>query len=88
MSSVILLLKASNVDDVLGFDYMDPPSRETLLRSLEELYALEAIGDQQQLTPLGRRMAEFPLEPSFSKVLIKSLSAVRSNSILFLYFNE
>ena len=36
-------LKALGVGDVLGFDFMDPPPRAALLRSLELLLALGAL---------------------------------------------
>lgn len=82
---------------------MDPPPAETLLRALEQLYALGALNDRgeargrgaaaagsspssslsltplfpthpwpPQLTKLGRRMAEFPLDPMLSKMLVAS----------------
>ncbi|KAJ3041085.1 putative ATP-dependent RNA helicase dhx33 [Rhizophlyctis rosea] len=72
LSSVILLLKASGVDDVLGFDYIDRPERAAFIRALEQLYALGALDDKGVLSPLGRQMAEFPLDPPYSKVLIQS----------------
>jgi HrpA-like RNA helicase len=40
---------------------------------MEELYALSALDDEGLLTKLGRRMAEFPLEPQLSKMLIMSV---------------
>lgn len=49
---------------------MDPPPAESLLRALEQLYALGALNDRGELTKLGRRMAEFPLDPMLSKMLI------------------
>ena len=39
-------------------------------RALEQLYALGALNDRGELTKLGRRMAEFPLDPMMSKSLI------------------
>lgn len=51
---------------------MDPPPPEALLNSLEILYALGALDEQGQLTILGRKMAEFPLDPMMSKSLISS----------------
>ncbi len=36
------------------------------------LYALGALNHTGQLTVLGRKMAEFPLEPMLAKMLIKS----------------
>ncbi|KAJ2959025.1 hypothetical protein NQZ79_g5437 [Umbelopsis isabellina] len=72
LSAAVLQLKATGIDDVLGFDYMDRPSRTSLSRALEQLYSLGAIDDKGVLTQDGKQMAEFPLDPLFSKVLIQS----------------
>ena len=45
---------------------------QTLIGAMESLYALGALDDEGLLTRLGRKMAEFPLEPSLSKMLIVS----------------
>jgi hypothetical protein len=37
-----------------------------------QLYALGALNDRGELTKLGRRMAEFPLDPMLSKALLAS----------------
>lgn len=60
------------INDLINFDFMDPPPAETLIRALEMLYALGALNDRGELTKLGRRMAEFPLDPQLSKMLIVS----------------
>ncbi|OMJ12419.1 putative ATP-dependent RNA helicase DHX33 [Smittium culicis] len=73
LTSVILMLKASGIDDVIGFDYMDPPSKSALKNALLELYSLEALDDSGKLTDLGKWMAEFPLDPVYSKVLYESI---------------
>jgi pre-mRNA-splicing factor ATP-dependent RNA helicase DHX16 len=49
---------------------MDPPPVETLMKALEQLYALGALNSKGELTKLGRRMAEFPIDPMMSKSLI------------------
>jgi pre-mRNA-splicing factor ATP-dependent RNA helicase DHX16 len=72
LGNVVLLLKSLGIDDLVNFDFMDPPPPETLINALEQLYALGALNDKGQLTKLGRRMAEFPLEPMMSKMLIAS----------------
>lgn len=72
MGNVVLMLKSLGINDLLNFDFMDKPPPETLIRALEQLYALGALNDRGELTKLGRRMAEFPLEPMMSKVLIAS----------------
>jgi hypothetical protein len=37
-----------------------------------QLYALGGLNDRGELTKLGRRMAEFPLDPMLSKALLAS----------------
>lgn len=64
------MLKSLGINDLIHFDFMDPPPAETLIRALEQLYALGALNDEGDLTKLGRRMAEFPLDPMLSKCLI------------------
>ncbi|CAF5197783.1 unnamed protein product, partial [Rotaria magnacalcarata] len=50
-----------------------PPPLETMIMAMEQLHALSALDDEGLLTKLGRRMAEFPLEPQLSKMLIMSV---------------
>lgn len=66
------MLKSLGINDLIHFDFMDPPPAETLIRALEQLYALGALNDEGDLTKLGRRMAEFPLDPMQSKAVIMS----------------
>lgn len=72
LGNVVLVLKSLGIDDLIHFDFMDPPPAETLIRALEQLYALGALNDRGELTKLGRRMAEFPLDPMLAKTLIQS----------------
>ncbi|KAK9490257.1 P-loop containing nucleoside triphosphate hydrolase protein [Lipomyces doorenjongii] len=72
LESVVLVLMSLGINDLLNFDFMDPPPTETIVRSLEHLYALGALNDRGELTKLGRQMAEFPANPMFSKAIIAS----------------
>lgn len=72
MCNVVLMLKSLGINDLLNFDFMDTPPADTLIRSLEQPYALGALNDKGELTKLGRRMAEFPLDPMLSKSIIAS----------------
>lgn len=53
LSNVVLYLKKLGVDDIVHFDYMDPPAPETLMRALEQLNYLGALDDEGNLTPIG-----------------------------------
>ena len=72
MGNVVLMLKSLGIDDLLHFDFMDAPPVDTLMRALEQLYALGALNDRGELTKMGRRMAEFPLDPMLSKAVLAS----------------
>ncbi|KAG0254858.1 putative ATP-dependent RNA helicase dhr2 [Actinomortierella ambigua] len=72
LASAILALKASGVEDVTKFDYMDRPSKSGLLKSMEQLYALGALDDKGDLTEMGKKMAGFPVDPPYAKVLLQS----------------
>jgi len=66
------MLISLGITDLVHFDFMDPPPSETLIRALEQLYALGSLNDEGQLTKLGRRMAEFPVEPMLAKCILAS----------------
>ncbi|WRT65383.1 uncharacterized protein IL334_002326 [Kwoniella shivajii] len=73
LASTILTLKAMGINDLISFDFMDPPPAATMMTALEQLYALGALDDEGLLTRIGRKMADFPLDPPLSKMLIKSV---------------
>jgi len=72
LGTTVLTMKAMGVNDLLNFEFMDPPPAQTLVSAMENLWTLGALDEEGLLTRLGRRMAEFPLEPPLSKVLIAS----------------
>ena len=72
LGNVVLLLKSLGINDLIHFDFMDPPPHETLVLALEQLYALGALNHKGELTRLGRRMAEFPVDPMMSKTILAS----------------
>jgi pre-mRNA-splicing factor ATP-dependent RNA helicase DHX16 len=70
LGNVVLLLKSIGINDLLEFDFLDKPPPETLMRSLEQLYALGALNVRGELTKIGRQMAEFPTDPMLAKSLL------------------
>jgi pre-mRNA-splicing factor ATP-dependent RNA helicase DHX16 len=72
LTSVVLSLKALGINDLVSFDFMDPPATEALLKALEDLFALGALNCRGELTKTGRRMAELPLDPMLAKAIVAS----------------
>jgi hypothetical protein len=49
-TSIVLSLKATCMDDLLSFNFMDPPQMETLILAMKDLHALSAeLADQRNL---------------------------------------
>uniref|UniRef100_A0A1B0CY45 RNA helicase n=1 Tax=Lutzomyia longipalpis TaxID=7200 RepID=A0A1B0CY45_LUTLO len=82
LATTVLQLKTMGINDLLHFDFMDAPPVESLVMALEQLHSLSALDDEGLLTRLGRRMAEFPLEPNLSKMLIMSVALNCSDEVL------
>ncbi|KAF2115270.1 P-loop containing nucleoside triphosphate hydrolase protein [Lophiotrema nucula] len=66
----VLQMKALGINDLLNFDFLDPPNSDLLISALESLYALKCLSPTGELTRLGRQMAELPLDPKLSAVLL------------------
>ena len=72
LNSVVLMLKSLGIHDLIDFDYMDAPPADTLIRALEQLYALGALNSKGELTKVGRQMAEFPTDPMLAKTVLSA----------------
>jgi len=73
LANVVLQLKAIGIDDILSFDFMDKPPLTSLKKALEVLIILGALDTKLAITTLGRKIAQLPLEPTYSKVVLLSL---------------
>ena len=49
---------------------MDPPPQENILSSMYQLWILGALDNAGDVTLMGHRMVEFPLDPLLSKLLL------------------
>ncbi|XP_073021515.1 probable pre-mRNA-splicing factor ATP-dependent RNA helicase DEAH4 isoform X1 [Primulina eburnea] len=74
LAGSVLYLKSLDLPDIdiLKFDFLDPPSVESLEDALRQLYLIDAINEDGSITSLGRTMAELPLEPSLSRTLLEA----------------
>ncbi|XP_069613584.1 ATP-dependent RNA helicase DHX33 [Ranitomeya imitator] len=75
LASVVLQLLVLRVANILTFDFVSKPSPDSIRSAIEQLDLLGAVErkeDQIILTPLGKKMASFPLEPKFSKTILIS----------------
>ena len=81
LGNTVLLLKSLNVENLLEFDFMDPPPKDNILNSMYQLWVLGALGNTGELTKLGRKMVEFPLDPPLAKMLLMGAEMGCSNEV-------
>ncbi|XP_045625991.1 ATP-dependent RNA helicase DHX33-like [Procambarus clarkii] len=73
LASVILQLLAIGIKNILTFDFIDKPSSEHVQQAVEHLLLLGAVNlksETLELTEIGKKMAQFPLDPRYAKVIL------------------
>jgi ATP-dependent helicase HrpB len=73
LAEVVLTLKASGVEGIGSFRWLEPPDPKALARAeqlLIDLGALHAVETSTPVTPLGRRMLAFPVHPRYARMLL------------------
>jgi ATP-dependent helicase HrpB len=74
LSEIVLTLKASGVENLRAFRWLEAPGETALLHAeqlLLDLGALEEVADQSSvITGLGRRMLAFPVHPRYGRMLL------------------
>jgi len=69
LAEVVLTLKASGVEEIGSFRWLDPPDPQALARAEQLLVDLGALGSAG-ITDLGRRMLAFPVHPRYARMLL------------------
>jgi ATP-dependent helicase HrpA len=77
LASVILQMTALGLGDVARFPFVDAPEARNIkdgVALLEELGALDpaAKNPKKRLTPLGRRLAQLPLDPRLGRMVLEA----------------
>ncbi|WP_122979366.1 ATP-dependent RNA helicase HrpA [Actinoplanes teichomyceticus] len=71
LASVILQMTNLGLGDLARFPFIDPPDKRNItdgIKLLEELGAL----DDRKLTPLGRQLAQLPVDPRLARMVIEA----------------
>lgn len=82
LANTVLLLKSLGVKNLLEFDFMDPPPQENIQISMYQLWVIGALDNVGELTPLGRKLSMFPMDPNLSKMLVASVDYGCSSEML------
>jgi ATP-dependent helicase HrpB len=74
LTDTLLTLAALEVGDLAAFPWFEAPPAAALGAARELLGALGAVDAGGRLTPLGRRMARFPLHPRLGRLICEGES--------------
>lgn len=73
LSEVLLRMSELGITDFEGFDFISKPEKENIAGAVETLNMLKALNPDRTLSPVGKLMVEFPLEPRVSRILVESI---------------
>ena len=69
LAGVILRMKALGLPDIREFPFVDPPQKSLVRDGLRTLREIGAIDESEDLTPLGRELARFPVDPRIGRMV-------------------
>jgi ATP-dependent helicase HrpA len=69
LAAVILRAKGLNLGDPAEFPFVDPPAPRAIADGYALLQELGAVGDDNELTGVGRELARLPLDPRIARML-------------------
>ncbi len=70
LAGVILRMKSLDLGDVEEFPFLDPPQSKSITEGYRVLTELGALDDKRELTPLGQRLARFPVDPRIGRMIL------------------
>ena len=71
LASVILQMTALRLGDIAAFPFVDPPDRRSVNDGVDLLGELGAL-DGGRLTPLGRKLAQLPVDPRLGRMVLEA----------------
>ncbi|MEU5694562.1 ATP-dependent RNA helicase HrpA [Actinosynnema sp. NPDC020468] len=73
LASVILQMTSIGLGDIAAFPFVEPPEARNINDGVQLLQELGAIvPGEQKLTPLGRKLAQLPVDPRLARMVIEA----------------
>lgn len=73
LSEVVLRMAELGITNFYDFDFISSPGREGIAGAVDTLSMLKAVTPEHTLSPVGKLMVEFPLEPRISRIIVESI---------------
>jgi ATP-dependent helicase HrpA len=72
LASVILQMTSLRLGDVAAFPFIDPPDRRSVKAGVDLLHELGALDGGGRLTPVGRKLAQLPVDPRLARMIVEA----------------
>ncbi len=72
LASVILQMISLGLGDIAAFPFLDPPDRRHINDGIALLEELGALERDRKLTPLGRKLAQLPIDPRLARMVLEA----------------
>ena len=72
LASVILQMTAIGLGDVAAFPFVDPPDKRSIADGVSLLEELGAFSPEGALTPVGRKLAQLPVDPRIGRMILEA----------------
>ena len=72
LATVILQMTLLNMGKLDDFDFIETPDNRLIKDGYRLLKEIKAVDSDDNVTNMGRKIAQFPLDPSFSKMLLSA----------------
>jgi ATP-dependent helicase HrpA len=74
LAAVILQMSALQLGDMASFPFLDPPDQRSIRDGVQLLQELGAFDSAGSITPLGRRLAQLPVDPRLARMILAAES--------------
>ena len=72
LAGVILRMKALNLGTVEDFPFLEAPPKKAISDGYALLGELNAVGDDNELTAIGRELSKLPLDPRVGRMILEA----------------
>ncbi|GMH20453.1 hypothetical protein Nepgr_022294 [Nepenthes gracilis] len=79
VDGVVLLMKSMGISKVANFPFPTPPDATALIEAERCLKALDALDSEGRITPLGKSMAQYPMSPRHSRMLLTAIQIMKKD---------
>ena len=72
LASVILQMTSIGLGDIARFPFIDEPDKRSVKDGIQLLTELGALDDSQDLTAVGRQLAQLPVDPRLARMIVEA----------------